>query len=492
MYVRMLVILIVSFYTTRVVFNVLGVQDYGIYNVVGGILVFFSFINSSLTGATQRYITAELADGTLDKQRRVFSAAFMSHILIGLIIILLGETIGLWFLNTIMNIPEERMEAANIVYQLSIFSAFLSVIQAPFNALIIAHEKLSVYALFSIFDVIFKLSIAFFIQTIAGDKLIIYAFFMSVVGVLNILLYYIYCHREFRMCRFQRIGSMQIFKGLFSYTGWALFGTASYVGTNQGVTMLVNYYNGVIINAAMGVSNQIVSVVNQFVSNFGTAFKPQIVKYYVTRDKEELTKLTLRASRLSGYLVLILLVPICFEIKDFLTVWLGDFPHYAVEFSLLTLVCVYFESICSPLVSLITSDEDIRKYQLTVSLIYSTNLLFCWFALSHDCLPYLVIAIRLAIDLMLVASRLLLMRRQWYDFPISEWVKKVLLAPLVVMTIPITISFLLQKLTIESIWIRLIALSAISFFTCSVCIYFFLLEREERRLIYNYIFKLQN
>lgn len=489
MYLRMFVILLVSLYTTRIVFNVLGVQDYGIYNVVGGIIVFFTFINSSLAGATQRYITAELAEGTEDTQRDVFSASIISHLLIGLIIVFMGETIGLWFLNTIMNIPEDRMAAANIVYQLSIFSTFISVLQAPYNATIMAHEKMSVYALFSIFDVLFKLMVAFLIKTIDGDKLIIYASLIFVVGVINILIYRTYCHRAFSMCRFKKNKDRQIFKGLFSYTGWALFGTATYVGTNQGVTMLVNYYNGVIINAAMGVSNQIVSVVSQFVTNFQVAFRPQIVKNYVTRDEMELSKLTILASRISSYLILILLVPICLEIKDFLGIWLGEYPKYAVEFCVLTLVCIYFESICGPLITLITSDKNIRKYQLTVSLIYVTNIFFCWIALSNDVVPYMVIAIRLVVDLALVASRLLLMHNQWYHFPIRDWIQSVILKPLLVFMIPISFSYFLHRIPVESVWVRLIVLSGLSFLACVASVYFLLLRKEERQIIIRYLTK---
>ena len=480
MYLRMFVILLVSLYTTRIVFNVLGVQDYGIYNVVGGIIVFFSFINGSLAGATQRYITAELAEGNPYSQREVFSTAIVSHLLIGLFIVLLGETVGLWFLNRVMNIPPARMGAANVVYQLSIFSTFLSILQAPFNATIIAHEKMSVYAGFSIFDVLFKLAVAFLIRAVSGDKLIIYAILISAAGVLNILIYRIYCYRTFSMCRFRKPTDRRTFKGLFSYTGWALFGSATYVGTNQGVTMLVNYYYGVLVNAAMGVSNQIVSVVNQFVSNFQSAFRPQIVKYYVTGQSFELTKLTIRASRLSAYLVLVLLVPICFEIKDFLGVWLGDYPKYAVEFCLLTLFCIYFESICNPLITLITSDKDIRKYQITVSLIYSTNLIFCWIALSLDVVPYMVVAVRLVIDLVLLLSRLLLMRKKWYDFPIMEWVKKALVKPLLVMAIPAGLSFLVQMIPVDSVWVRLFLFSAISFAASALSIYLFLFEKTEK------------
>ena len=491
MYLRMFVILLVSLYTTRIVFNTLGVQDYGIYNVVGGIIVFFTFINSSLAGATQRYITAELAEGTIESQRSVFSAAIISHLLIGFVIILLGETIGLWFLNSVMNIPEERMAAANIVYQLSIFTTFLSILQAPFNATIMAHEKMSVYAFFSIFDVLFKLTIAFLIRAITGDKLIIYALLISTVGVLNILIYRFYCHRTFKMCRFKKNNDMHIFKGLFSYTGWALFGTATYVGTNQGVTMLVNYFNGVIINAAMGVSNQIVSVVSQFVSNFQVAFRPQITKNYVLKDAGELTKLTILASRVSAYLMLILLVPICFEIKDFLSLWLGDYPDYAVEFCVFTLFCIYFESICNPLITLITSDKNIKKYQITVSLVYSSNLLLCWIALSHHLVPYLVIVVRLAVDLVLVLSRLLIMRNKWYDFPIKTWLVKVIFKPLAIMVIPVAISFLLKTIPIEIILVRIVVYSGITFIVGVTCIFLFLLEKEERVFICTYLSNLK-
>ena len=488
MYLRMFVILVVSLYTTRIVFHALGVQDYGIYNVVGGIIVFFTFINTSLTGATQRYITAEIAEGDAESQREVFSTAMVSHLLIGLVIVLLGETIGLWFLNAVMNIPPERMGAANVVYQLSILSTFLSILQAPFNATIIAHERMSVYAYFSIFDVLFKLAVAFLIRAINGDKLIVYALLIFSVGVLNILIYRIYCYRSFPMCHFRRPRSRRTFKGLFSYTGWALFGTATYVGTNQGVTMLVNYYNGVIVNAAMGVSNQIVSVVSQFVSNFQAAFRPQITKYYVTKDCAELSKLTIRASRLSAYLILVLLVPVCFEIKDFLGIWLGDYPRYAVEFCLLTLFCIYFESICNPLITLITSDKDIRKYQITVSLIYSTNLLFCWIALSKDMVPYLVIAVRLAVDLVLIGARLLLMRRQWYDFPIREWLKKAIVLPLLVMVLPATLSYLLQQIPVSSAWLRLFLLGGLSFAASALSVYLLLLEKSEKTFLRSLIY----
>ena len=480
LYLRMFIILLVSLYTTRIVFNSLGIEDYGIYNAVGGVIVFFTFINTSLTGATQRFLTAELAQGSQDSQQEVFSTAVVAHLVIGLAVILLGETIGLWFLNTVMNIPADRMGAANIVYQLSILSTFFSILQAPFEASINAYEKMSVYAWFSIFDVLFKLAVAFLIMTIHGDKLIVYAILLLGVRLLNLLIYRFYCRRSFPMCRFKRPRNRQTFKGLFSYTGWSVMGTATYVGTNQGVTMLVNYFYGVLVNAAMGISNQIVAVVSRFVASFQTAFRPQIVKYYVTGNSEDLAKLTIRASRMSAYLLLLILVPICFEIKDFLGLWLGNYPEYAVEFCLLTLLCLYLETISNPLITLITADKDIKKYQTTVSLIYSANLLFCWLVLMGHAVPYMVIVVRLIIDLALIAARLLLMRNQWYDFPLAEWVRKAIVKPLLVMTIPVGLSFLVQLIPVGSVWLRLFLFSGFSFAACTLSIYLMLLEKTER------------
>lgn len=479
----MFVLLIVSLFTARVVFKTLGIDDYGIYNVVGSIIVFFSFINSGLSGATTRYITAELAEGTVESQRRIFSLTIQAHSIIAVIVLIGGETVGLWLLNNVLNIPENRMYAANVVYQLSVISAILGIMQSPFSGAIIANEKMSIYAYFSILDVAFKLIIIYLVQALQGDKLIIYALLIFVIHIINIAIYRIYCYRKFVMCHYKNVREGKKLKAMFNYMGWSLFGQASYVLTNQGVTMLINIFYNVAVNAAMGVSNAVVNIVSKFVSNFQLAARPQITKYYVNKDFVELNKLVIRASRLSGFLLLVFIIPICFEIKDFLSIWLGNYPAYSVEFCIFTLICIYFESICGPLVMMITSDENIKVYQIAVSLFYSTNIIFCWIFLSMGAVPYVVVLVRLFVDVLLVFLRLSLMKNKEYDFPISEWLKSVIVNSIMIVIIPVSVSFLLLQLNMDNVWIRLFGISGISFFLVSVFIYMFGLNKTEKSYI---------
>jgi len=485
----MFVILIVSLFTARIVFNTLGIDDYGIYNVVGSIIVFFNFINAGLSGATTRYITAELAEGDAQSQRKIFSIGIQSHFIIALVVFIGGETIGLWLLNNVLNIPESRMYAANVVYQLSVISAILGIMQSPFSGAIIAHEKMSIYAYFSILDVAFKLIIIYLVQALQGDKLIIYALLIFVIGIINIAIYCIYCYRKFAMCHYIHCKDAKKLKAMFGYMGWSLFGQASYVLTNQGVTMLINVFYNVAVNAAMGVSNAVVKIVCGFVSNFQIAARPQITKYFVNKEYDELNKLTIRSSRLSGYLLLVFLIPICFEIKDFLSIWLGDYPQYSVEFCIITLICIYFESICGPLTMMITSDENIKTYQITVSLFYSTNFIFCWLFLSMGFVPYVVVIIRLFVDFLLVFLRLFLMKNKEYNFPIIEWLKSVVGKSLLIIAIPLALSYILMYINIDNIWIRLFFISGISFISVSVFIYLLGLNKNEKIFVINEIKK---
>ena len=312
MYLRMLVSMFVALFTTRINFQALGVDNFGIYNVVGSVIVFFTFINQGLTTATRRYITAELAQGDKESRRNVFNLAIGAHVGIAFIIIILGETIGLWAVNYLLNIPPERVFAANVVYQLSIFTAVVNVMQAPYTAAITAHEKMDIYAYISIFEIFAKLAVAYGVLYLPGDKLIIYAVLLTLTQLIVILLNGAYCHRKFSMCHFQRPHDKKLLKEIFGYMGWNLAGQAMVVLTNQGVTVLVNMFFNVAANAAMGVSNQITHIVSNFVSNFQIAFNPQITKLYVSKETDELIKLANRCSRISSYLVLVFIILVIF------------------------------------------------------------------------------------------------------------------------------------------------------------------------------------
>ncbi len=484
MYLRMLVTMLVGLFTARIVFQALGIDNYGIYNIVGGIIVFFTFINSGLTTATRRYITAEIAQGNEDSQCNVFNLAIIAHILIALIILVLGETLGLWVVNNILNLPEDRLLAANIVYQLSLFTAALNVMQSPYTATITAYEKMNIYAYISIFEIFAKLCVAFGVLFLLGDKLIIYGVLVAASMILVMFIYGIYCHRNFSICRFQRPHNRRLLKDMFSYMGWNLAGQGMVVMTNQGVSVLVNMFFTVAANAAMGVSNQITRIVTQFVSSFQVAFHPQITKLYVTNDFIELNKLANRCSRISSYLVLILIIPICFQVKNFLILWLGDYPDYAVEFCIFTLIAILIDSMSAPLWMILSADKDVKKYQIVISTIYSLNFISAWIFLLIGFPPYSVMIARVVVYCIAVFARLRLVKEHILSFDINRWFIIVFLKTISVAIIPVSIGFASKFIEINNLYIELFFKSGIIFvFTCLSIILWGLDDTEKKYLL---------
>lgn len=483
MYLRMLVTMVVSLYTSRIVFQALGIDNYGIYNVVGSVIVFFSFINQGLTTSTRRYITAEIAKGDAESQRNVFNLAVWAHVMIAGIILVLGETIGLWAVNNLLNLPEDRMFAANVVYQLSVLSAILSVMQAPFSAAITAHERMNIYAYLSILDVVMRLLLAYIVMVAPYDKLIVYAIVVFFVGVLNVVINRIYCYRKFPMCKYKRPHNKSLLKEMFGYMGWSLGGQLMVVLTNQGVTVLVNMFFTVASNAAMGVSNQITKIVNQFVTNFQIAFHPQITKQYVSRNYEEMNELAFRSSRYSSYLVLLFLVPICCQVTNFLGIWLGDYPQYAVEFCILTLVGICIDAMSAPLWMILSADKNIKKYQIVISAIYSFNFIGAWILLKCGLPPYSVILARIIVYLIAIVARLLLVKKKVSSFSIHHWVVEVFLQSLILAMIPLMCYWGIYHIRIGSAVLELIIKGGLEFIITGLTIFLIGLKQNERRFV---------
>lgn len=489
MYLRMLVTMVVSLFTTRINFQALGVDNFGIYNIVGSVIVFFTFINSGLTTATRRYITAELAQGNEDSQRNVFNLAIWAHILIALIIVILGETIGLGVVNNLLNIPDDRMMAANVVYQLSIFTAVLNIMQAPYTAAITANERMNIYAYISIFDIFAKLGVAYGVMIIAGDKLIIYGVLLTIASTLVIFINRIYCHRVFSMCRYKKPHNRNLLREMFGYMGWNLTGQGAIVLTNQGVSVLVNIFFNVAANAAMGVSNQITGIVTHFVSNFQVAFHPQITKLYVSRNYSDLIRLANRCSRISSYLVLVFIIPICFQVNNFLTLWLGDYPTYAVEFCVITLIAIFIDSMSAPLWMILSADKNVKKYQIVISSIYAMNFLISWIVLNLGFPPYSVIVVRVIVYCIAVTARLLLVKEKIPVFPMVLWLKEVPLKTLSVAIIPIVSCFLIGNLNIRSQLWELLVKGSFAFFVSCLAVFFIGMTMNEKRFILERVFK---
>ena len=493
MYIRMMVVILVSLYTTRVVLKTLGIDDYGIYNVVGGIVVLFAFINQGLAGATKRYVMAELAVGDLFSQRKIYSIAINAHILISIIIFLIGETIGLYILYNLMNIPLGRMFAASIVYQVSLFTSILTILQSPFSSIVISHERMSVYAYISIIDVLLKLGIVFLVQIIEKDKLVTYSILMMLINILNIFFYFGYCHNKFEMCRYNiKVKDNSAFKSLFEYVGWTIFGTGANVLSRQGTSILVNNFFSVAVNSAMGISNTIVHTASQFVNNFQVAFGPQITKNYISQNYIELNRLVIRSCRYSSLLILLILIPVSIVISDLLNIWLGEYPPYTEEFCILTLICVYFESISSPLIGVITSDKKIGHYQSIISIAYLLSLLLCWLVLLLGTPPYYVVIVRLVIDFLLIAVRLIMIKKKVYNFDILNWCKTIFMKSLQILTICLPLFGLSKLLILNNPLSRLLIFGGIGVIWVFVLIWLIGLTSKEKQFAKSKIYSTLN
>ena len=383
LYLRMLITLVVSLYTSRVVLNTLGVEDYGIYNVVGGIVVILGFLNNAMTGATQRFLNVELGRNNKIRLQRVFYTSLVIHALVAVVILFIAETIGLWYLNTCMNIAANRMVAANWVFQFSVAAFMINILSVPYNATIIAHEKMSAFAYISILEVVLKLLIVYLLVLSPLDKLIFYAFLLFVVGVLLRLIYGIYCKWNFEECTIRGVHmDKPMMKEMLSFSSWTIFGNLGYIAHTQGIALVINYFFGVTVNAASGIANQVNGVVKNFVGNFLTALNPQIVKTYASGQYEEMHKLLIRGCQIAFYMVAFFVIPLTVEAPVILRLWLKIVPDYTIVFVRMVLLITLFDSYSNILATAKGATGDIKKYQITLTIIGLFHLpfaiLFFW------------------------------------------------------------------------------------------------------------------
>lgn len=370
LYIRMLLSVVVSLYTSRVVLEVLGVEDYGIYGVVGGVVAMFSFLNASMAGATSRFLTYEIGLGNDQKLRETFSSAIIIHICIALVVLVLAETIGLWFLSNKLVIPENRTLAAHWVYQCSVVSAMLTITQVPYNSLIIAHEKMDVYAYIEILNVTLKLLIVYLLTILSFDKLIVYAFLVLIVSVIIMSIYRIYCMRSFKESRFNFILSSEILKPMLSFTGWDFYGNMCVTARVQGSNFLINNFVGVLANAASSITATVNSVLSGFATNIVTAFRPRIIKSYSQANWSEFQSMMDNAIKFSSLFMFLLSLPFIFETHFILKLWLGQIPQYVVSFIRLTLITNCVGIINSVLVIGIHATGNIKRISCLTGTLY--------------------------------------------------------------------------------------------------------------------------
>ena len=462
--------------------NALGIEDFGIYNVVGGVVAMFTVLSGSLSAAISRFITYELGKGNQENLNKIFSSAVTIQIGLTGIIILLAETIGIWFLNVKMNIPEMRMEAANWVFQFSILTFAINLISVPYNASIIAHEKMSAFAYISILEAIGKLAIAYLIVVSPMDKLIFYAILMCIVALIVRFTYGNYCKRHFSECTYHFIWDKQLLKQMFGFAGWNFIGAASAVLRDQGGNVVINLFCGPTVNAARGIAFQVNTAVNQFVTNFMTALNPQITKSYAAGNKEYMMTLIFQGARLSFYMLLLLSLPILVNTHYILELWLKIVPEHAVLFVQLVLIFAMSESISHPLITAMLATGKIRNYQLIVGGLQMMNLPISYLLLRWGFFPEIVIIVAICISQCCLAARLVLLRGM-IGVSIRKYLQKVYFNILTVSAIAIVLP-LISTQYIDETFIGFIIVSLIAVVCTIISIYFIGCNRQERQSIH--------
>lgn len=410
LYVRMLFLVAVSLYTSRIVLKALGVSDFGIYNVVGGVVAMFALVSGSISAAISRYITYEL--GTPDKARLnlIFSTSVNILLIISALIVVLGETVGLWFINTKMVFPEGRLMAANWVYQFSIATFVINLISIPYNATIISHEKMSAFAYISILEALGKLGIAFLIMLSVPDRLVFYAILMFVLAVIIRLVYMKYCRGHFAECRYHFIIDRPLLREMFGFAGWNFIGAGSAMLRDQGGNIVINFFYGTVVNAACGIAVQVNNAITGFVTNFMTALNPQITKSYACGDHSYMMTLIFQGARLSFYMLLLISLPVLLNTHYLLSLWLTVVPSYATVFVQLILVFAMSESISTPLITATLATGRIRTYQLIVGGLQMLNLPIVYVLLRNGFQPQWVYIVAIIISQACLAARLCLLR----------------------------------------------------------------------------------
>lgn len=399
LYVRMLFMMAVNLYTSRVVLNALGVEDFGIYNVVGGVVSMFSMLSGSLSAAVTRFITYELGTGNRERLKKTFSSSVTIQIGLAVLVILVAEAAGTWFLNEKMNIPAARLTAAGWAFHFSVLTFATNLISIPYNACIVAHERMSAFAYISILEAVGKLAVSFMIVASSMDKLILYAVLMCGVSVMVRLVYGAYCGRHFEECACRLVFDRELLKRMFSFTGWNFICSSSGILRDQGVNVIINLFCGPVANAARGIALQVNGAVQGFVSNYMTSMNPQIIKSYASGDKKYLSSLLFRGMRYSFFLFYILSLPVIIEADSILAWWLGSVPGHAGGFTRLILLLALSDAVSSPLITANLATGDIKKYSLLVGGFNLLNFPLSYLFLYWGCPPECTVVIAIVISL---------------------------------------------------------------------------------------------
>ena len=466
LYIRTLFVLLVSLYMSRVILQVLGVSDYGIYQVIGGLVAMFGVLSTALSAAISRFITFEIGSGNKEKLCRVFSTSVIVQFIIAFIVLLVAEVVAIWFIQTQMQIPEGRMIAAQWVLHCSLITFCINLVSVPYNACIIAHEHMKAFAYISILDVLLKLVVCFCIFISPVDKLIFYAVLLTIEAVIIRIIYSFYCHRHFEESRSKLIFDKAIFRDMLSFSGWNFFNNTNGILNNQGVNMLINVFFGVTVNAARGIAVQVENAVLQFVNNFTVAINPQITKSYATGDMERMYNLVCRGAKFSYFAMLLMALPIVCEAEKILKIWLTIVPEYTVIFVQLSLVLGVFDCVGASGYTACAATGKMKRYALILTPIGLLEFPLTWVFFLTGAPVVSTYYLYIFVKFLVVMARLFLLRDMVGLSPVV-FIKNVFYPILLTTLVAVLPSMLVIYFFPQSLW-RLfvsviVALSAVSF-----------------------------
>jgi len=487
LYFRMLLMMFVTLFTSRVVLDKLGVTDYGIYNVVGGIVAMLGFLNGSMSNAVQRYLSFEIGKNNEEGVNRIFNVSLLAHVGIAIFVLIVMEIAGVWYLNTHMNIPVNRMEAANWVLQCSILTTLFTIVQVPYNAIIISKEQMGIYAYISILEVILKLLVVYMLTIGNFDKLKLYSVLIMVVTIGIMMIYRFYCSRKYKEAKFKFIKDWDLLRQIVGFASWNMLGELAWVFTGQGVNIILNSFFGPVVNAARGLAEQVNGAVNRFVANFQTAVNPQLIKNYASDQFDEMKKLLYRSTRFSYYLLFALSLPIILKMDFILHLWLKDVPEYTTGFCQLVLVCSLVSTLSNLLAQVARAYGKIRNYQVVVSLFLFMNFPLSFIVLQMGCSPLATMCVNIGIQGALLFVRLRLTGKM-IQMTYGNFIKNVLLQVMMVTVLALVIPLAICSL-LDNSFVSFIVVCLVSFVSVCLSTYGLGMNANERQYILSIISK---
>ena len=477
----MLVMMFIGLFTSRIILQALGVSDLGLYSVCGGVVALFSFISGTLASGTQRFLSFCIGEGDITKLKRTFASAMTLHLVMAFVILIIGETFGIWYVYNKLNVDVDRFDAALWCYQFSLITAVISILQTPFNGSLIAHEKMDIYAYMTIFDVTIKLIAAYTIMIIPYDRLVSYSALLLGANVISTIIYNWYCRKKFEECGFRFGYNKQIFKNMLSFSGWNTFGTVAAMGQSTGVDLVINFFYGTAVNGSRGIASSANGFVNKFVTNFQIAINPQIVKTYASGDIASMSKLVIRGAEYSCYLLLFIGIPIFIEIEFVLDLWLGQVPEHSVAFMRIIMIESLFRTMGNPTITAMHATGKMKMLNITVGILLLMIVPESFILFKMGMTPEFVLFVNVIPWILCIPLRLYWLNKYTdREFPIGLFLRQVVFKGCVLALVMFVCPFLVSVTISDDGWIRFLSVGVTSLVSSSLIIYAIGLDHNMR------------